>query len=304
MDLDTSGSDWVATVDLETTASGGFPEDYTVWVAFSDDRDFRRTSDPIQSRPRTPCIDSDPNDPSSDEDVFIAVTPISVVPAGSQRVITFTPPAEMASFTDPLTAVIVEAWFEGPHGTEIVDDLLVTTYPRFVNDELYKASIEDCQGKDGLDLLHVNGDTGATTDRTVLVEESGPMTLGIDLPPAGGNGKFLALIEADAPSSSSIVKLTNQLGDTCFPMLLNDGAAPLARYNSIGKEDKVGSSEYFGVPIADPGRAPTTFLDLPVGDPANFSVGQVFTLHGVILNPAVTGAKPASITNSIQIVIY
>ena len=115
---------------------------------------------------------------------------------------------------------------------------------------------------------------------------------------------FFSPLDAGLPTNSTITKLTNQLGDTCFPVLLNNGAAPVARFNGIGKKDKVGCSEYFGDDtVADPANAPTTFLDLPTGDAGNLPIGTVFTLHAVIINPAVVGAKQASITNSVIVTI-
>lgn len=305
VDLVDGSPNWTATIELDSTHSGAFTEEYKVWVAFSDDRDFRRTSDPIESLNASPCIDSDPNAVDDDEDMFFEVTPISVVPSGNQRVITFDPPAEMAAFTDPLVAVIVEGYFEGSDAGDTLDDLLVTTWPEFVNEDLYPSSITDCQGQDGENVLTVNGSTGVGDENVVLVDSVGPMQFHIALPSGGGNGKFIANLDAGAPTEATITKLTNQLGNTCFPILLTDGAAPVARYNNIGKEDKIGGSEYFGDDtIPDPARAPTTFLDLPTGDPANLPIGTVFTLQGVILNPAVVGAKQASITNAIVVTVY
>ncbi len=304
VDLQMGSPDWTATIELETNHSGSFPEDYTVWVAFSDDRDFRRNADPIESRPQTPCIDSDPNTVGDSEDYFIAVTPTSVVPSGNQRILTFQPPAEYSDFTDPLISVIVEGYFEGFDAGDTVDDLIVTTWPKFLNEDLYPGSISDCQGKDGLNLVSVNGQTGAGQEWTVVADSTGPLQFSIVKPPAGGNGKFFAQLDAGLPTNSTITKLTNQLGDTCFPVLLNNGAAPVARFNGIGKKDKVGCSEYFGDDtVADPANAPTTFLDLPTGDAGNLPIGTVFTLHAVIINPAVVGAKQASITNSVIVTI-
>jgi len=303
VDLDDSNPQWTATIELETTALVPFPEQYTVWVAVSDDRDFRRNSDPVQRLNGSPCIDSDPNLAGEDEDLFFAVTPTSVVPNGNERVITFDPPPVVSEFGNPLVAVIVEGLFEGVDPTDTIDDLFVTTWPEFLNEDSYPSSISTCQGQDGENVITVNGVTGVGQEHTVLVDSTGPILFEIALPSGGGNGKFLAQLDAGTPNVSTITKLTNQLGNTCFPILLNDGADPVARFNSIGKEDKVGGSEYFGTPTPDPSTAPTAFLDLPGGDPANILIGQVFTLHGIIVNPIVQGPKKASITNAIVVTI-
>lgn len=302
--LDDSSPNWVATIELETTSTVALNEDYTVWVAMSDDRDFRRNSDPIESRPNTPCIDSDPNLMSDDEDQFFEVTPISVVNNGDERVITFAPPPAINSFSNPLVAVIVEGFYDGGDPTETVDDLLVTTLPEFLNEDSYKSGISACQGKDGENVLSVNGNNGVAQDHTVLVDSTGPILFRIVKPSTGGSGKFLALLDAGSPTESTITKLTNTLGYTCFPMLLTDGASPVARWNTVGKEEKVGSTEYFGTPLPDPARAPVNFLTLPSGDASNLPIGTVFTLHAVILNPAIVVGKPASITNSIVVTVF
>lgn len=305
VDLDDGSPHWTATIELDTTHSGSFSEAYKVWVAFSDDRDFRRTSDPIESLNASLCIDSDPNLVGDDEDMFFEVTPISVTPSGNQRIISFDPPAEMAAFTDPLVAVIVEGRFDGSDPGDTLDDLLVTTWPEFLNEDLYPSGIADCQGQDAENVLSVNGSTGVGDEHMVLVDSGGPIEFDIVLPSGGGNGKFIANLDAGSPTTETITKLTNQLGSTCFPLLLHHGAAPVARYNCIGKEDKIGGSEYFGDDaIPDPARAPTRFLDLPSGDASNLPIGTVFTLQGVIVNPAVVGPKQASITNAILVTVY
>lgn len=303
VDLQEGTENWTATIEHETTSQSTFAEDYTVWVAVSDDRDFRRNSTPVQRRPLTPCIDSDPNPAGDLEDVFFAATTISIDTQGNQRVITFEPPPAVNSFVNPLVSVIVEGRFDGSDPEDTIDDLIVTTIPEFLNEDVHPGSISACQGKDGEHVITVNGQTGTADEYWVLVDSVGSLSLDIALPSGGGNGKFLANLDRGFPTPASITRLSNQLGDTCFPFLLNRGAAPVARFNSIGKEHKVGGSEYFGAKTADPDRAPTNLLDLPNGDSTNMLIGHVFTLQGVILNPAVAGPKQASITNAVVITI-
>lgn len=163
--------------------------------------------------------------------------------------------------------------------------------------------IRDCQGFDRVETLFVNDKNATSDDFTVTVDATGPVVFSIEKPAAGGNGKFVVHLAEGAPTDATITDLPASLGAACFPFLLNDGAMPAAVWNSIGKESKVGENQYFGNSGMDPGRAPTTFLDLMSGDPVNLPIGSEWTLQGVILNPDATSPKGASITNAIRIVV-
>jgi len=160
--------------------------------------------------------------------------------------------------------------------------------------------IEHCQGIDGVDSLEVNGDDGAGGGHRVTVSATGPIELSIERPGGRGNGKFLAHLNAGPPSGSTFDTLPAGLGVTCFSFLLARGAMPVANFNAIGRESRVGESRFFGTPIPDPERAPVVFLSLPGGDP-NLPPGSVFTLQAVIFNPDSSGSKKASVTNGIEI---
>lgn len=309
--LDDSGPNWVATIEIDSRgAAAPAGEEYAIHVAASDDRDFRRMEEPVKSKINTPCIDSDPHlDPDMDkEDYFHRVEPISVVVSGNRRILTFTPPSEIASISNPLVAVIVEALFPGADTGASVDDVMVTTWPEFLNEESYPSSVSVCQGMDEVNVLRVNEKTGVGTQGSVVVDAGGPIEFRITKPDAGGLGKFVVHLDIGSPTIHTVTRINGQLGSTCFPFLVSQWdpdplKQPRAIFNSIGKEHLVGESMYFDGGGADPAPAPTTFLKLPSGDPANLEVGTVFTLQGVITNPDVIGPKKVSITNAIVVTV-
>jgi hypothetical protein len=163
--------------------------------------------------------------------------------------------------------------------------------------------LTQCQGIDGTDVLYVNGNNGVNSNHLVFVTEARPMHCAILLPDAGGPGKYVVHMNPGVPGSSTVSTLPAQLGNGCFPMLLPPfgSAAPIATWNCLGKPDRVGESQYFGTPIDNPAKAPATFLDLPAGDPANLPVGSVWTFQGIILNPAGSSPKAASVTNAVVV---
>ena len=163
--------------------------------------------------------------------------------------------------------------------------------------------IDQCQGIDGVNTLRVNFDNGTGSGHLVSVVANASIIVDIAKPAAGGNGKFLVHMNAGLPTSSSIQTLPASLGPSCFNFLVSQGGTPVSIWNSIGKTNQVGSSNYFGTPIADPGRAPQTFLILGSGDPANIPPGSAFTFQGVIINPAATSPKGASVTNAVGMIV-
>lgn len=163
--------------------------------------------------------------------------------------------------------------------------------------------IDQCQSQDAVNTLRVNFDNGIGSGHVVMVDGSSTILADIAKPSGGGNGRFVVHLNAGAPTVGTITSLPGNLGDYCFPVLLSDGANPVALWNSLGKEEIIGVSQYFGVPILDPGRAPETFLFLPVGDPVNMPPGSSFTMQAVIVNPAATSPKGASVTNAILVVV-
>jgi hypothetical protein len=114
-------------------------ESYKVWVALSDDRDFRRCTAPVVSASGTPCADGLWGDDNKDqEDEFIAITPLGVTPNGEFRDLRFAPPAELSAFpTPPIVAVIVELKIDGANPRTIVDDLYLHTEVTFTRADQY-----------------------------------------------------------------------------------------------------------------------------------------------------------------------
>ena len=149
----------------------------------------------------------------------------------------------------------------------------------------------------------MNFSNGISTGNIVTADATGLIVADIAKPSGKGNGKFLVHMNVGPPTESTVVQLPGQLGPFCFPALIANGSDPVAIWNSIGKESKVGASGYFGAPIADPGRAPETFLLLSEGDPANLPPGSSFTLQGVIVNPNASSPKGASTTNAILLLL-
>lgn len=160
--------------------------------------------------------------------------------------------------------------------------------------------ITDCQGKDGENVLYVNNRTGAGSAFQINLAANAYVAMKMKLPSGGGNGKFLVHLNAGAPSAGTITTLPAQLGTSCFPVLLPT-ATPSCIWNNIGKTDKVGASNYFGASIPNPLKAPTTFLINSAGDPTNMPAGTIWTIQGIILNPAGSSPKAASVTNGIQL---
>ena len=124
-------------------------------------------------------------------------------------------------------------------------------------------------------------------------------------PAAGGNGKYVAHLNAGVPDPFTVTNFGFGLGNVCFPFLLppNGSAAPVSIWNNIGKTSRVGSSNYFGVPADTPDRAPAFLLKAPGGDVANLPSGSQWTLQAITVNPASSSVRGASVTNVLEIEI-
>jgi len=164
----------------------------------------------------------------------------------------------------------------------------------------------DCQGIDGVDVLRVNGLSGAGNGFVVEVSSAEPLSATIELPAAGGEGRYFAQLHPGAPNASTLAVLPKELGPSCFDFQIAPYGVgePLAVWNNLGRRTRVGSSRYFGTPIPDPAPAPTEFWSLPVGgDPPNLALGTSWTLQALIRNPDASSPKHASVTNSVVIVV-
>ena len=162
--------------------------------------------------------------------------------------------------------------------------------------------ISDCQGQDApdSDLVFVNSSQGGST-YTVGVNNTTPLGMAIQKPAAGGNGKYITTLNSGIPSSGTVTSLPAGLGSFCFPLLIPPfgSAAPASVWNNIGKTEKVGASNYFGTPIVNPDKAPAYFVSNAAGDPVNFPLSSQWTLQGIIINPAGSSPKAASVTNAV-----
>jgi len=113
-------------------------EEYTVHVLLSDDRDFRRCSDPIEIANPSVCTDPDFDDNIDEEDKFIPVVPTEVLVVGNRRRLVFPRPAEVDAFqTPPIVAITVEARYLGDDPADFLDDLVLFTEVEFANVEAY-----------------------------------------------------------------------------------------------------------------------------------------------------------------------
>lgn len=164
--------------------------------------------------------------------------------------------------------------------------------------------ITDCQGIDSpdSDVVYVNSSLGGASF-TVGVDNTAPLGYAVQNPPAGGNGKYVMHMNSGVPSAGTIATLPASLGSACFDVLIAPfgSGAPVSVWNNIGKSDKVGGSNYFGTPTADPAKAPAYFEARAAGDTGNMSVGSQWTMQGVIINLGATSPKSASVTNGVII---
>lgn len=157
-----------------------------------------------------------------------------------------------------------------------------------------------CQGIDGENVLFVNGSNAAT----VSVLSGTPLEFSMQLPSGGGNGRFVAHMNAGPPNANTVTQLPFGLGPVCFPLITSQGSAPVAVFNNLGRENLVGSSSWFGTPlVVSPPTAASQFWFLPTGDPNNMPSGSCFTLQAVIINPNSSSHRSASVTNSVVIKI-
>ncbi len=153
--------------------------------------------------------------------------------------------------------------------------------------------IEACQGQDNEIVLSVNG----STSPVVALSRFQAQVWTMQLPSGGGNGKFFVHVNTGAPTRHTLRTLPADLGRTCFPLLLPE-TSPIGIFNNLGKPNRLGTTNWRGVAIADPPRAPASFYVLP---PLQFPVGSFITLQGAILNPNASAGKPASVTNSVTV---
>lgn len=154
------------------------------------------------------------------------------------------------------------------------------------------------------DVLFLNS-TAGDASRSVEVSDGGPITLEMNRPSTGGPGKYVLHANLGSPDLSLFSVLPAGVGTVAFPLLLSNGASPIAIFNGrLGKQQHVGASTYFdGTPIPDPERAPAIVLDLPTGDAVNLPPGTDITFQGVVVDLNSTSPKRASVTNGILMLV-
>ena len=151
------------------------------------------------------------------------------------------------------------------------------------------------------DVLFVN-DSFQTGERHVEVDSGGAISAGMLAAPAVKNGRFVVHVNAGLPDPTTITRLPKQVGRACFPLLLSNGADPIAIWNGLGKESSIGSSRGFdGSPIENPDPAPTIFLSLPTGDPTALPPGTIVTFQGVLEDPSSLSTRGVSVTNAVTV---
>lgn len=133
------------------------------------------------------------------------------------------------------------------------------------------------------DVLYVQGDTGS--HRNTFVHSDQVILVSMLKPPAGGNGRFV--LHADEGVD---------IGTSCFPFLLTEGATPVIVANNLGKSGILGSSNFFGTATEDPERASTNLFYLNT-----IPIGTILTFSGLIVDPGSESTKGKSVTNSVVV---
>lgn len=164
-------------------------------------------------------------------------------------------------------------------------------------------AILECGGLGEADLLFVNGSRGDGDVPLVTVSAGSPILATLQAP-AAGNGRFFVHLNPGVPDETTVTPLPLSLGTACFPVEVPPFgmAAPAAIWSNLANP-RAGTSIYFGTPLPAPPRAPTTFLDLPSGDPVNLPPGLDFTIQGAIINPASSAEIGVSLTNAVLVSI-
>ena len=146
-----------------------------------------------------------------------------------------------------------------------------------------------------LDSLYVQGSNGGRA-RTLDVAASDLIRVAMVQPGEGGNGKFVLHANLGHPDDGIRTRLPFDIGNTCFPFLISDGASPLIVANNLGREGLVGESRYRTVPWPDPDRATTEFVY-----PALGGRGMVVTFQALIVDPRSKSSRSVSVTNAVTV---
>ncbi len=143
-----------------------------------------------------------------------------------------------------------------------------------------------------INVLFIEVDMGGV-DRTVETGASDFIDVTVLQPADAGSGAFVLHANLGEANPAVATVLPFDIGLTCFPLFLTQGAAPVIVANNIGKRNLVGESHFLGVPRPDPERASTSFTYPPL------PLGSVLTFQGVIIDTGSASPRGASATNAV-----
>lgn len=124
-----------------------------------------------------------------------------------------------------------------------------------------------------------------------------PLNITMDLPLAGGDGRFALHGMLGLPTADDVFLLPADIGGMCFnPLLFHD---PLIRFDNLGIDQLAGGSFWLGQPLPDPLPGPSSPLLLPLGDPS--LTGLDLMLQGLVIDPGSKSNKGLSTTNGLVI---
>ena len=153
------------------------------------------------------------------------------------------------------------------------------------------------------DVLFLNGTAGGV-ERKLTISEGDRIWAAIIRPPAGGNGRYVVHANEQTADFNTVTVLPRAIGSSCFDFVIPFGATPVAVWNTLGKEDKVGDDMYFdGSPLPDPPPASAVFFKRTQGDPVNLPAGTVLTFQALIIDPGTGSITGASLSNAVVLVI-
>lgn len=165
-------------------------------------------------------------------------------------------------------------------------------------------------GSSAVDVVTLNGSAGTPPGREVLVAQGSAATLGVSLPPAGGNGLYALWIFDGEPClgtpAEAFVKAggaAQSIGVASFPLpsnnALSPGAAPCPRLFPVGFTSRAiqGAGTAASLCLHRAPAHPRAPAALAVAFPPG-----TFTVQGLIVDPnSASGPKKVSITNAVVV---
>ena len=143
-----------------------------------------------------------------------------------------------------------------------------------------------------VDALLLESSSGGF-DRTVQATANDEVRIRLERQSDTGNGKFVLHAHEGKPGFATRSVLPFQIGTSCFPFLLSEGAAPVIVANNLGRTGRVGASSFYGQPVPNPPRA-STELDLP-----QLPAGTVLTFQALLFDDGTVSPRGLSTTNAV-----